>query len=248
MRQIVKTSLPLIAVGILITSYAVADSNDLEHTLCISKINRSLTYGPGGYCPIDSDSILVGVPSEQELGDSSNSSFTMLLRDRSGELVDGVIEDDLVLRSGYIWQLDFATGSFLPSYDFSLYYLEKNCTGEIVAGISEDTRRGAVREFERMRKAIASGYLLGANTNDRILLDKNPYKLSPTAELIDNRSVSEDDELWYGITEKTLFQPSFGDSESCEEGLVQPFYITGLEQSNIVPPKSLPAPITWKKK
>lgn len=249
MRQILGRSTPLLIAVLLVGGYAVAETSQVEHTFCVNKKSKAVTYGSDGKCPKGSDPIKVGTPlaAPGATGKASSSSYNAVLKDASGAVIDGVIQDGVLVRDGYVWSLDYGTGEFRPGYTVFPLYLGANCTGEMVASIYGGTFKGAEKQLRELKTYIASGYLLAPFTGEGKLLSKDAYTLSNSAKLVDNRRISDPDEEWFGLTEEVLYRPGAGDGEKCVEASTEGFYVTGLVKSNVKVPSQLPAPIKWSK-
>ena len=261
MRQILGRSAPLLIAALLVGGYAVAETSQVEHTFCVNKKSKAVTYGKDGKCPKGSDPIQVAsqgpigpagpvgaVGPAGAKGDTPITSYNLVLRDGSGAPVRDLISDSIIFRDGHYWALNYYTGKFGPISGINVLYLDPNCNAGVVYplfGIWTTAR--AQIELPLFKENIAAGVLYSLYSYDGSYIDSTPHTFSANAQLVDNRNYPEGEEIQNDNIKNKLYRSNGPGTACVEDKNSVAFYITGIERSTATVPSPLPTPIRWSK-
>jgi|DEB19_MinimDraft_3_1074340.scaffolds.fasta_scaffold26756_1 hypothetical protein len=237
-------------------------TNTVEYTFCVNSKTKVVTYSKSGKCQKGNEAIQVGAIGPQgpqgvpgdigpsgptgptgPQGEPAKTSFNLLLRDGSGNLVENLVGDGSVYRDGRYWTLDYETGKFSPAFDY-LYvsFFDSECKKDPVILVNTYTQTSADRELERLRfQSKVYPFILWAGEKR---FDQDYYSIPADAKLIDNRNAATGSE-WYEWTSKKTIYTLNSQLDRCELATFPFFYIEGLTKVDIKIPDALPAPIRW---
>lgn len=265
MRKLLQRSVPLtftILLALIMGAYAAISNNqDSGYTFCVNSKTKVVTYIKVGKCPKGSESLVVGARGatgeagpvgpagatgpQGAKGDTPQTSFNLVLRDGSGAMVKGLVADGAVIRNGYYWSLEYATGKFFPTGYLYEYYLTANCTGEYVYPISTPIENSARWQYESLLKSARSNVLFAINTFDGALADIGPYTFTNDVSLIDNRNFTAGTPAETWSTKTPVYFKNSYNGDVCENASQSWFYIKGITKSSVQIPAALPAPVKW---